>query len=154
MEYQISHFLDEFLEQIGISVTELAKKLDISQPYVSYVKNGTKTASKKFIEKLVSTYPSLEGKKEKLLEMLENDKNMEKLQNIEKKKQEVLSNVEIMSPGGKKLTKRERIQLNEVIGSANYFFNDETVDFEDKEKLILTLHELFIDAKNKNKSKK
>ena len=100
MEYQISHFLDEFLEQIGISVTELAKKLDISQPYVSYVKNGTKTASKNFIEKLVSTYPSLESKK-KLLEMLENDKNMEKLQNIEKKKQEVLSNVEIMSPGGK-----------------------------------------------------
>lgn len=34
------------------------------------------------------------------------------------------------------------------------FLIDETVDFEDKEKLILTLHELFIDAKNKNKTKK
>lgn len=103
MGYQISHFLNEFLERIGISVTELAKKLDISQAYVSYVKNGTKTASKKFIEKLVSTYPSLEAKKEKLLEMLENDKNMEKLEKIEKKKQEVLSSVEMVSP------KREKI---------------------------------------------
>lgn len=154
MEYQISRFLDEFLEQARINVTELAKKLGISQAYVSYVRNGTKTASKKFIEKLTNAYPTLECKKEKLFEMLENDKNMEKLQNIEKKKQEVLSNVEIMDPSGKKLTKRERMQLNEVIGSANYFFNDETVDFEDKEKLILTLQELFFDAKKKNKSKK
>ena len=126
MEYQISHFLDEFLEQIGISVTELAKKLDISQPYVSYVKNGTKTASKNFIEKLVSTYPSLESKKEKLLEMLENDKNMEKLQNIEKKKQEVLSNI----------FAAELLISDET--TEEYFFlnNKNSVDFEFLEKLF------------------
>ena len=52
------------------------------------------------------------------------------------------------------LNKKEKIQLEDVMSSANHFFKDETYDDETKEKLLLSLQELFFDAKQKNKKKK
>lgn len=52
------------------------------------------------------------------------------------------------------LNKKEKIQLEDVMSSANHFFNDETYDDETKEKLILSLQEIFFDAKKRNKRKK
>ena len=51
-----------------------------------------------------------------------------------------------------KLSRREKVQLDEVMNSAAYFFNDASVSDEDK-KLHDTLQELFFDAKMKNKRK-
>ena len=55
---------------------------------------------------------------------------------------------------GRKLSKKERVQFDDVINSASYFFNDESYDEQTKEKLLFSLQELFFDAKNKNKRKK
>lgn len=52
-----------------------------------------------------------------------------------------------------KLSKREKVQLDEVMNSAAYFFNDASVSDEDKKRLHDTLQELFFDAKMKNKRK-
>jgi transcriptional regulator with XRE-family HTH domain len=154
MKYKIPEFLDMFLRQTGINTMDLAKKLGMSQPYISYVKNGKKTASINFIKNLLSAYPFLEEERENLLNMLENDKKIEKLKKIEKKKKEVLTSVEILDNSKVKLTTSEKRQLNEVIESASYFFNDENISEEDKEQVLLTLHELFFESKKKNKSKK
>ena len=52
-----------------------------------------------------------------------------------------------------KLSRREKVQLEEVMNSAAYFFNDASVSDEDKKRLHDTLQELFFDAKMKNKRK-
>ena len=52
-----------------------------------------------------------------------------------------------------KLSRREKVQLDEVMNSAAYFFNDASVSDEDKKRLHDTLQELFFDAKIKNKRK-
>ena len=52
------------------------------------------------------------------------------------------------------LNKKEKVQLNEVMSSADYFFNDKNVSDEDKKKLYDSLQELYFDAKMKNKRKK
>lgn len=53
-----------------------------------------------------------------------------------------------------KLTKREKMQLDEILNSANFYYNDKNVSEEDKKKLHDTLQEIFFDAKAKNKRKK
>lgn len=53
-----------------------------------------------------------------------------------------------------RLTKREKMQLNEILNSANFYYNDKNVSEEDKKKLHDTLQEIFFDAKAKNKRKK
>ncbi len=52
------------------------------------------------------------------------------------------------------LNKKEKVQLDEVMSSADYFFNDKNVSDEDKKKLYDSLQELYFDAKMKNKRKK
>ena len=52
-----------------------------------------------------------------------------------------------------KLSRREKVQLDEVMNSAAYFFNDANVSDEDKKRLHDTLQELFFDAKMRNKRK-
>ena len=53
-----------------------------------------------------------------------------------------------------KLTKREKMQLDEILNSDNFYYNDKNVSEEDKKKLHDTLQEIFFDAKAKNKRKK
>ena len=52
-----------------------------------------------------------------------------------------------------KLSRREKVKLDEVMSSAAYFFNDASVSDEDKKRLHDSLQELFFDAKMKNKRK-
>ena len=52
-----------------------------------------------------------------------------------------------------KLSRREKVQLDEVMNSAAYFFNDNSISDEDKKRLHDSLQELFFDAKMKNKRK-
>lgn len=52
------------------------------------------------------------------------------------------------------LNKKEKIQLDNVLNSVNYFFNDENVSDVDKKVLHDVLQELYFDAKMKNKNKR
>lgn len=154
MEYKITQFLNDFLEKNGTGVTEVASKVKMSQPYVTYIKSGKKTASKKFLNNLMKAYPKLLSKEKELMSMLEEDKKYYKLKEIEKNKNQVLSDLEMAGlENGIKIGAREKRQFNEVISSADYFFNDENVSLEDKEKMLISLQELFFEAKVKNKKK-
>ena len=153
MNYQISKFLDDFLNKNQISLTELSNKLGITHAYVSYIKNGTKTASKNFIAIMIKTFPTLKDQEKELYDKLENDKKIEKLRNLEKKRRETIGGSEELNKFSK-MTKRDHIQLEQVMSTAQHFFNDETVSEEDKIKLHNSLIDLFVDSKSKNKKKK
>lgn len=150
MRYQIGKYLEVFLNDKNLSITDLANRLGLTHAYVSYIKNSKKTASKNFLEKFVKEFKISSIKSEELFEMLKQDKKIEKLKLYESKKREVLGTDSRIE----KLTKRERMQLDEILNSANFYYNDKNVSEEDKKKLHDTLQEIFFDAKAKNKRKK
>lgn len=122
--------LKKLRESKNLTIKELAKKAGISNGTVGDIETGRNKSSIKTIEKL-----------SKALELNENER-------------ELLFASFMPKDIGRKLTKREKVQLDEVLNSANHFFNDESYDDETKEKLLLSLQELFFDAKTKNKRKK
>ena len=91
----------------------------------------------------------------------------EKIYNIEKKQLcEIynLDKIEIFNLAGanldneadsriSKLNKKEKRQLDDFLGEAGYFFNDESIDDEDKQKFLIALQEMFFRAKLLNKKK-
>ena len=84
MSYQIEKFLTEFLNKKNMTLTEFSKKMEVTHVYVSNIKNGKKTASKKFVENLIRKFPECAKKEEELIAMLEKDKKIEKLKKLEK----------------------------------------------------------------------
>ena len=126
MSYQIEKFLTEFLNKKNMTLTDFSKKMEVTHVYVSNIKNGKKTASKKFVENLIKK--------------------------LEKQRRETIGKSEELDRISR-LNKRERVQLEEVMNSAAYFFNDASISDEDKKRLHDTLQELFFDAKIKNKRK-
>ena len=152
MSYQIEKFLIEFLNKKNITLTEFSKKMGVTHVYVSNIKNGKKTASKKFVENMIKKFPECAKKEQELMAMLEKDKKIEKLKKLEKQRRETVGKNEELNRISR-LNKRERVQLDEVMNSAAYFFNDNSVSDEDKKRLHDSLQELFFDAKMKNKRK-
>ena len=152
MSYQIEKFLTEFLNKKNMTLTEFSKKMEVTHVYVSNIKNGKKTASKKFVENLIKKFPECAKSEEELMAMLEKDKKIEKLKKLEKQRRETVGKNEELNRISR-LNKRERVQLDEVMNSAAYFFNDNSVSDEDKKRLHDSLQELFFDAKMKNKRK-
>ena len=49
------------------------------------------------------------------------------------------------------LSRIEKKELNDFLNEASFFFNDETVNEEDKEKFLIALQEMFFKAKFLNK---
>lgn len=152
MSYQIEKFLIEFLNKKNMTLTEFSKKMEVTHVYVSNIKNGKKTASKKFVENMIKKFPECAKKEQELMAMLEKDKKIEKLKKLEKQRREIVGKNEELNRISR-LNKRERVQLDEVMNSAAYFFNDNNVSDEDKKRLYNSLQELFFDAKMKNKRK-
>ena len=152
MSYQIEKFLIEFLNKKNITLTEFSKKMEVTHVYVSNIKNGKKTASKRFVENMIKKFPECSKKEQELMAMLEKDKKIEKLKKLEKQRRETVGKNEELNRISR-LNKRERVQLDEVMNSAAYFFNDNSVSDEDKKRLHDSLQELFFDAKMKNKRK-
>lgn len=152
MSYQIEKFLTEFLNKKNMTLTEFSKKMEVTHVYVSNIKNGKKTASKKFVENLIKKFPECAKGEEELMAMLEKDKKIEKLKKLEKQRRETIGKSEELDRISR-LNKRERVQLDEVMNSAAYFFYDNSISDEDKKRLHDSLQELFFDAKMKNKRK-
>ena len=78
MSYQIEKFLTEFLNKKNMTLTDFSKKMEVTHVYVSNIKNGKKTASKKFVEKMIKKFPECTRKETELLTMLEKDKKIGK----------------------------------------------------------------------------
>ena len=70
MSYQIEKFLTEFLNKKNMTLTDFSKKMEVTHVYVSNIKNGKKTASKKFVENLIKNFPECAKKEAELMEML------------------------------------------------------------------------------------
>ena len=153
MRYQTSKFLDDFLNNNNITIADLSKKILVSRAYISYVKNGTKTASEKFLLKMVEKFPQLKKKEKELLLMLENDKKIEKLKKLEKKRRETIGKDENLE-NFSKMTKREKVQYEKFLEGANFYFNDENVSEEEKYKLIASLNNTFFKALEKKQERK
>ena len=101
---------------------------------------------------MIKKFPECAKKEQELMAMLEKDKKIEKLKKLEKQRRETVGKNEELNRISR-LNKRERVQLDEVMNSAAYFFNDNSVSDEDKKRLHDSLQELFFDAKMKNKRK-
>ena len=152
MSYQIEKFLIEFLNKKNITLTEFSKKMEVTHVYVSNIKNGKKTASKKFVENMIKKFPECAKKEQELMAMLEKDKKIEKLKKLEKQRRETVGKNEELNRISR-LNKRERVQLDEVMNIEAYFFNENSLSDEYKKRLHDSLQELFFDAKMKNKRK-
>lgn len=122
--------LKKLRESKGFTIKELAEKAGISNGTVGDIESGRNGSTIKTIEKLA------------------------KALDLNKNERELLFSAFMPVDIGRKLSKKERVQFDDVINSASYFFNDETYDEQTKEKLLFSLQELFFDAKNKNKRKK
>jgi XRE family transcriptional regulator len=122
--------LKKLRESKGFTIKELAEKAGISNGTVGDIESGRNGSTIKTIEKLA------------------------KALGLNKNERELLFSAFMPVDIGRKLSKKERVQFDDVINSASYFFNDESYDEQTKEKLLFSLQELFFDAKNKNKRKK
>ena len=127
---ELGIMLKKLRESKDLTIKELANKAKISNGTVGDIETGRNKSSIKTIEKLSQA-----------LELNE-------------KERELLFASFMPKDIGKKLTKRDKKQLSEIIDSVDYFFNDESISEEDKKKLYDSLQELYFDAKSRNKRKK
>lgn len=119
--------LKKLRENKGFTIKELAEKAGVSNGTVGDIETGRNGSTIKTIEKLAKALM------------------------LNKEERELLFSAFMPSDIGRKLSKRDKIQYDDVLNSASYFFNDESYDNETKQKLLLSLQELFFDAKMKNK---
>lgn len=117
-------------EKKNLTIIELAIKAGIGKGTVGDIETGKSKSTIKTLEKI-----------SKALE-------------LDSKDREFLFSAHMPADIRNKLTKRERMQLDEILNSANFYYNDKNVSEEDKKKLHDTLQEIFFDAKAKNKRKK
>ena len=102
---------------------------------------------------MIKVFPQLRKKENDLLLMLDNDKKIEKLKHLEKKRRETIGKDEKLEKFSK-MTKREKIQSEKFLESANFYFNDESIDDEDKDKMLIALNMIYADAKKTKSEKK
>lgn len=122
--------LKKLRESKNLTIAELSKKSGVGNGTIGDIETGKNKSTIKTIEKL------------------------SKAMGLSKEERELLFSAFMPADIGRKLTKREKVQLEDVLSSANYFFNDESYSEETKEKLLLSLQQLFYDAKAKNKEKR
>ena len=122
--------LKKLREDKGFTIKELAEKAGISNGTVGDIETGRNKSTIKTIEKIA------------------------KALGLNKNERELLFSAFMPVDIGRKLSKKERVQFDDVLSSASYFFNDENYDEQTKEKLLISLQEVFFDSKNKNKRKK
>ena len=72
----------------------------------------------------------------------------------EKFQKRLLSLEKGLLPKYKELDNRSKNQFEEVIEQSALMFNDESIPYEDKEKVLMAIQSAFFDAKQKNKKKK
>ena len=122
--------LKKLREDKGYTIKQLAEKAGVSNGTVGDIETGRNKSTIKTIEKLA------------------------KALGLNKNERELLFSAFMPVDIGKKLSKRERVQFDDVLNSASHFFNDENVSEDDKLKMRDSLLEAFYDAKAKNKRTK
>ena len=125
--------LKKLRESKNMTIKELSERAKVGNGTIGDIETGRSKSSIKTLEKL-SKVMLLNSEERNLLfaSVIPND----------------------VSKNLVNFTSKEKTQLEQVMSTAQHFFNDEMVSEEDKKKLSDSLLELFFDSKNKNKRTK
>lgn len=126
--------LNRLLQERGITQTELAAYMEVSNTTISNWVKGYKVPRMDKVDKLCSFF------KIKRSELLEQPPASDDLPDV--------------SPTGQKIDARTRRQLEAVLDDDNLTYNGVVLNGEDKEKVKKALELIFWDVKEKNKRKK
>lgn len=137
--------LKKYREDNKYTVVELALKLNISQVLLTYLENNKRNLSDSVFEQMQKVFPK------NICDEIKAYEDYKKTPDSIKKKIKILEN---SNNEEVKLTKKDRLKMEEFLNEASLMFDDESINEEDKEKLLKSLTDMFYRAKLLNKRKK
>lgn len=145
----INEYLKNEREKRGLSQREFAKIVGLSNTYIANLERGYDKRSGKPISPTIET---LKGIAQSLNIQLEDFLKQSGYVPKDDLPEHDDSNINPLT--GKKMNKRERTQLEDVLENAQALFYDNDVSENDKEKFFRDITELFWKAKEMNRRKK
>lgn len=121
--------LKQLREMRNLTIEQLANRAGIGRGTVGDIETGRSKARISTLEKLSIAL------------------------NLTEKERDFLFSKFMPKDIGDKLTKIEKVQFNDILNSVSAYYNDLSIDEEDKKKLRDRLLDLFYDSKNKNRRK-
>ncbi len=148
MKYKtLGEFLKYFMDDRKVTYEYIAHATGKTKGMISHYVSGIRNPSKDFIEKFLKSFKLTKEEKENFILVAELGKT-EILKN-ELTKYNITDDTRF-----KELNKKEIIKYESFMEGANLFFNDESIDDEDKDKLMASLNNLYFRAKAKKKERK
>lgn len=138
---EFSKFLNDFLKTKNYKIEYISEILKVPLSTVGAYKAGNRIPKDEFVEKFITTFNIGKEEGDRIKRLAALDRTPE----IIKKE---------LDPKLTKLTKRERLQYEELLNQNALFFNDESISEEDKKKMVDALTEAFYAIKKSNKRTK
>ena len=142
----LGEFLKYFSETREYTYEYIGLKTGLKKATISHYVNGRRNPSKEFIESFLKEFKLTKEEKENFLLVAELGKTDVLKDEIAKYN---ITNDERVG----KLTRREKLQYKDLIEGSRFYFNDENISEEDKDKLMASLNEAYFGAKKINKEK-
>lgn len=142
----LGEFLKYFSETREYTYEYIGLKTGLKKATISHYVNGRRNPSKEFIESFLKKFKLTKEEKENFLLVAELGKTDVLKDEIAKYN---ITNDERVG----KLTRREKLQYKDLIDGSRFYFNDENISEEDKDKLMASLNEAYFEAKKINKEK-
>ena len=142
----LGEFLKYFSETREYTYEYIGLKTGLKKATISHYVNGRRNPSKEFIESFLKEFKLTKEEKENFLLVAELGKTDVLKDEIAKYK---ITNDERVG----KLTRREKLQYKDLIEGSRFYFNDENISEEDKDKLMASVNEAYFEAKKINKEK-
>lgn len=134
----------KYREDNRYTVVELALKLNISQVLLTYLENNKRNLSESVFEQMQKVFP------ENICKEIQIYEDYKKTPESIKQK---IKTLETIKTEEIKLTKKDRMKMEEFLNEASLMFDDESINEEDKEKMLKSLTDMFYRAKLLNKRK-
>lgn len=142
----LGEFLKYFSETREYTYEYIGLKTGLKKATISHYVNGRRNPSKEFIKNFLKEFKLTKEEKENFLLVAELGKTDVLKDEIAKYN---ITNDERVG----KLTRREKLQYKDLIEGSRFYFNDENISEEDKDKLMASLNEAYFEAKKINKEK-
>nr|DAS25023.1 MAG TPA: helix-turn-helix domain protein [Caudoviricetes sp.] len=142
----LGEFLKYFSETREYTYEYIGLKTGLKKATISHYVNGRRNPSKEFIESFLKEFKLTKEEKENFLLVAELGKTDVLKDEIAKYN---ITNDERVG----KLTRREKLQYKDLIEGSRFYFNDENISEEDKDKLMASVNEAYFEAKKINKEK-
>lgn len=142
----LGEFLKYFSETREYTYEYIGLKTGLKKATISHYVNGRRNPSKEFIESFLKEFKLTKEEKENFLLVAELGKTDVLKDEIAKYN---IANDERVG----KLTRREKLQYKDLIEGSRFYFNDENISEEDKDKLMASVNEAYFEAKKINKEK-